>query len=92
MRARPPGQETAAVIDVLSVSENCSAVAGEDIVLRGIVSRLNLERKTGQIFATILVGDLPFTLRLTPQKNKEPTIFPGKTIYIRYRLDQIKWI
>ncbi len=88
----PPSQETAAVIDVLSVSENCSAVAGEDIVLRGIVSRLNLERKTGQIFATILAGDLPFTLRLTPQKNKEHTIFPGKTIYIRYRLDQIKWI
>ena len=88
----PPDQEAAAVIDVLSVSADRPTVAGEDIVLRGIVSRLSLERKTGDIFATILVGDLPFTVKLTLQQNKEHTVFPGKTIYICYRLDQIKWI
>jgi tungstate transport system ATP-binding protein len=88
----PSDREAAAVIDVLSVSENGSTVAGEDIGLRGTVSRLSLERKTGQIFATILVGDLPFTVKLTPQQSEAHTIFPGKTIYIRYRLDQIKWI
>ena len=88
----PPKQDAAAVIDVLSVSEDGSTIAGEDIVLNGTVSRLSLERKTGQIFATILVGDLPFTVRLTFQQGMECTIFPGKVIYIRYRLDQIKWI
>jgi len=88
----PPNQEAAAVIDVWSVSEDGSTIAGEDIVLGGTVSRLNLERKTGQLFATILVGDLPFTVGLTSQPGKEQTIFPGKTIFIRYRLDQIKWI
>jgi len=88
----PPNQEAAAVIEVLSVSEDGSSVAGEDIVLSGTVSRLSLERKTGKIFATILVGDLPFTVRLTFQQGKAHTIFPGKTIFIRYRLDQIKWI
>jgi len=88
----PPDQEAAAVIDVLSVSADGSTVAGEDIVLRGIVSRLSLERKTGQLFATILVGDFPFTVKLTPKQNKEHTVFPGKTIFICYRLDQIKWI
>jgi len=88
----PPDREAAAVIDVLTVGENDSSAAGEDIALRGIVSRLSLERKTGQLFATILVGDLPFTVRLTPQQNKEHAIFPGQTIAIRYRRDQIKWI
>jgi len=88
----PPDREAAAVIDILSVSESDTIAAGENIVLRGIVSRLSLERKTGQLFATILVGDLPFTVRLTPQQNKEHAIFPGQTIAIRYRLDQIKWI
>jgi tungstate transport system ATP-binding protein len=88
----PPDKTAAAVIDVLSVSADRPTVSGEDIVLRGIVSRLSLERKTGQIFATILVGDLPFTVRLTPQLNRAHTVFPGKTIYISYRLDQIKWI
>ncbi|MBW2429314.1 MAG: ABC transporter ATP-binding protein [Deltaproteobacteria bacterium] len=88
----PPNPEAAAVIDVLSVSENGSTIAGEEIVLSGTVSRLSLERKTGQLFATILAGDLPFTVGLTFQQGKERTIFPAKTVFIRYRLDQIKWI
>jgi tungstate transport system ATP-binding protein len=88
----PPSLEAAAVIDVLSESEEASTTADEDIVLSGTVTRLSLERKTGQIFANVIVGDLPFTLRLTPLQSKEHTIFPGKNISIRYRLDQIKWI
>ena len=88
----PPGPEAAAVIDVLSVSENGSAFGREDMVLQGTVSRLSLEKKTGRIFATILAGDLPFTVRLTPQQNKAHSIFPGKMIYVRYCPDQIKWI
>jgi tungstate transport system ATP-binding protein len=88
----PPSQEAAAVIDVLAVSEDRSTIAGEGIILSGTVSRLSLERKTGQLFATILVGDLPFKVGLAFQQGKEHTLFPGKTIFIRYRLDQVKWI
>jgi tungstate transport system ATP-binding protein len=88
----PPDREAAAVIDVLSVSESGSTTRGEDIVLRGTVSRLSLERKTGQLFATILTGDISFTVGLTFQQGEEQTIFPGKAVFIRYRFDQIKWI
>jgi len=88
----PPNQEAAAVIDVLSVSENGATNAEEDIVLSGMVSRLSLERKTGQLFATILVGDLPFTVGLTLQQKQAQSIFPGKEIFIHYSLDRIKWI
>jgi len=89
---KPPNPEAAAVIDVLSVSEDGPPVAGENIVLQGTVSRVSLERKTGHVFATIFAGDHSFTVRLTPQQSKEHTIFPGKTVFISYRLDQIKWI
>jgi tungstate transport system ATP-binding protein len=88
----PPNPDAAAIIGVLSAFEDASAVGGDDIVLRGIVSRLSLERNTGQVFATINVGNQPFTVGLTPQQTKKRTLFPGKTISIRYRLDQIKWI
>jgi tungstate transport system ATP-binding protein len=88
----PPSQEAAAVIDVSSVGEDGATKAGEDIVLSGTVSRLSLERKTGQISATILVGDLPFTVGVSFQQDGGHTIFPGQTIFIRYRLDRIKWI
>jgi hypothetical protein len=76
----------------LSVSEDRSTIAGEGIILSGTVSRLSLERKTGQLFATILVGDLPFKVGLDIQQGKEHTLFPGRTIFVRYRLDQVKWI
>jgi tungstate transport system ATP-binding protein len=88
----PPNQEAAAVIDILSVSHDPPPTSGEDIVLSGTVSRLSLERKTSRLFATILVGDFPFSVGIDFGQIKEHTIFPGKTIFIRYRPDQIKWI
>ena len=88
----PTGAEAAAVIEILSVSQDRPEVSGEDIVLSGIVSRLSLERKTGRLFASILVGDFPFNVGLTSEQVKAHAIFPGKTIFFHYRLDQIKWI
>ena len=88
----PPNPEAAAVIGVLSIGEDGSGGAGEDIVLRGTVSRLSLERKTGHLFATVIVGDFSLTVGLTLQQGTGHTIFPGKTVLIRYRLDQVKWI
>jgi tungstate transport system ATP-binding protein len=88
----PPNQEAAAVIDILSVSHDRPSISDEDIVLKGTVSRLSLERKTDRLFATILVGDFPFSVGIDFEQVEEHTIFPGKTIFIRYRPDQIKWI
>ncbi|UCD89273.1 MAG: ABC transporter ATP-binding protein [Desulfobacterales bacterium] len=89
---KPPNKEAAAVIDVLSVSEDGAKKTTDDIILRGTVARLTLERNTDQIFATIIVGTLPFTVGLTQQQMKERAMFPGKTVSIRYHPDQIKWL
>jgi tungstate transport system ATP-binding protein len=88
----PPGPKAAAVINVMSVSENGPNASEGEVVLDGTVSRLSLERKSGQLFATILVGDLPITLGVRLQQGRDLALFPGKPIFIRYRLDQIKWV
>jgi tungstate transport system ATP-binding protein len=88
----PPNQEAAALIDDLAVSESESGAGDDDHVLRGIVSRLSLEKNTGQVVATIIAANLPFTVGLTPQQIKERTIFPGKEIFIHYNLKSVKWI
>jgi tungstate transport system ATP-binding protein len=88
----PPGPDAAAVIQALSFSRDASSPDGEDVVLEGTVSRLSLEKKTGHVFATVLAGDFPFTLRLTPEQSRERMVFPGKTIRIRYRIDQVRWV
>jgi tungstate transport system ATP-binding protein len=88
----PPNQEAAALIHDPAVNESESRAGDDDYVLRGIVSRLSLEKNTGQVVATIIAGNLPFTVGLTPQQKQERTIFPGKDIFIHYSLERIKWI
>lgn len=88
----PPDQERAAVIDVLSLDGDDTQASGETVVLKGTVTRLSLERKTGQLFATVLVGGLPFTVRLTRQQSQTHAVFPGEILSLRYRLEQVKWI
>jgi hypothetical protein len=88
----PPNQEAAAIIEDLVASEDESAVGEDDLVLRGNVSRLTLEKNTAQVVATIIAGNLPFTVGLTPQQTQERTIFPGKEIFIHYSLKCVKWI
>jgi len=88
----PPDQEAAAVVEAFVAGEAETAGANDHPVLKGTVARLSLERKTGQLFATILVGDLPFTAGVSFVKGQEHTVFPGKTIFIRYRQDRIRWI
>jgi tungstate transport system ATP-binding protein len=88
----PPDPEAAAVICALAVSEDEPKNPGDDIVLRGTVSRLSLERKSGQLFATILIGDLPFTVGLNHQQGSTQSLIPGRTLFIRYGFDRIKWI
>jgi tungstate transport system ATP-binding protein len=88
----PPNQEAAALIHDPAVNESESRAGDDDYVLRGIVSRLSLEKNTGQVVATIIAGNLPFTVGLTPQQKQERTIFPGRDIFIHYSLERIKWI
>ena len=88
----PPDQEDVAVIEDPAISEYESGSGDEDHVLRGTVSRLSLERNTGQVVATIIAGNMPFTVGLTLQQKQEQTIFPGKEIFIQYNLERIKWI
>ena len=89
---RPPGNGAAAVIDDFKIKDSASHESADVKILHGTVTRLSLERKTGQIFATIMTGNLPFTIGLTSQQAHGGKIFPGKTVFIHYRPDRIKWV
>ena len=88
----PPDPGAAAVIEAVIFGGEGAAAAGGDVVLTGVVSRLSLERKTGGVLATVLAGDLSFTVRLSPEESRTQAVFPGKTLHIRYRTDGIRWM
>ncbi len=89
---RPPNDEVAAIIDELKISINATRREDDERVLQGTVTRLNLARNTGQLFATVLVGDQTFTIQQPLKPAADQVIFPGKTIFVHYRPSQIRWI
>ena len=88
----PPNDDVAAILDGLSFAGDDETIDDRKFVLRGVVTRFNLERNSGRLFATVLVENQAFTLELTNQQAEERTVFPGKTISICYDPDRIRWI
>jgi tungstate transport system ATP-binding protein len=89
---RPPNKDMAAIIQRISISTSGEPKDDDKQVLRGTVTRLNLAKHTGQLIATILVGDQAFTVQQDLEPAKKQDLFPGRTIYMRYKPSEIKWI
>jgi len=90
--SRPPSDEAAAIIHVGSIGEDNARVDEDDAVLKGTITRINLERNSGKLFATIVAGDQNFIVELTQRQTQERTLFPGKEVFIHYCLKTIRWI
>ena len=88
----PPNPEAPALIDLLPAGTKGPADTDDMHVLQGTVSRLSLEKKTGHVFATVLVGGYPFTLRMAPDQRVKQSIDPGDAISVHYRIDQVTWV
>jgi tungstate transport system ATP-binding protein len=88
----PPNKDALAIIDAVSVKEDNLEKGPNEINLSGTVSLLSLDKITGLVHATIIVGSHPFTVGLTDQQIQAQAIYPGKTIWVHYSIDHIKWI
>ena len=87
----PPDPDSAAVIPFTEAGEAGEAKTGRQIV-RGVVSRLNLERSTGNVIATVMAGDLAFTVILSKGQIRDRSVFPGQSFEACYGIDEISWI
>ena len=88
----PPSPDAAALINLLPAEMEPDGRTDEMIVLKGMVSRLSLEKKTGHVFATVLIGGNPFTMRMAPDRIEKQNIYPGDIVVVHYRIDQVKWL
>ncbi|MFZ7127937.1 MAG: energy-coupling factor ABC transporter ATP-binding protein [Desulfobacterales bacterium] len=90
----PPDPDSVAVIRFSGVDglPDSSGYRTIDQRARGTVSRLNLEKRTGRIVATITSGDIALTVVLTERQCHDRRIFPGQPLEAGYRIDEIAWI
>ncbi len=92
--SEPPQPDAMALIEPTSITRAVDTKPGDSgvNVLEGIVSRLTLEKTRAEIVATILIGNLPFTLKLSQQKTRQENLYPGQRVYLYYTPDSVKWL
>ena len=88
---RPDAVAVLAPSDLTNGPDSLSADSGAHS-LDGIVSRLTLEKNSTDILATILVGNLPLTLKISPQKIKQKNLYPGQKVTLNYEPNSVKWL
>ena len=90
--SQPPREDAAAVVDITAVTEKDVRINEPGGILCGTVSRISLERSSGQVFATINVGAQTFVVKLTSRQVDKQSLFPGTRVFLHYYPDQVKWI
>jgi tungstate transport system ATP-binding protein len=70
---------------------SCRHLAGHCGGLTGTVSRLAYQRRSGSVAVTVLAGDLPLTVRMTPDRLRSLGLAPGDTVSLDYPLSAVRW-
>jgi tungstate transport system ATP-binding protein len=90
---QPPEDKAIAIISPshISTAKPVKTNNPDAHFLEGKISRLSLEKKAGDIEVTILIGNLPFIIKLTKQQVYNENLFPGCNIIIQYYSDNVTW-
>ncbi|MDJ0782569.1 MAG: ATP-binding cassette domain-containing protein [Desulfosarcinaceae bacterium] len=89
----PPADEAVAFLAPEAVALNpLEAGPTGHAHLKGILTRLALEPNHRQLTATIMVGDLALSARLTVERVAEQQLYPGRTVTLSYTPASIRWI
>jgi tungstate transport system ATP-binding protein len=90
---QPPEILSAAVIDQATVTPVDQLVVDGDhrVRLSGLITRLALEKASGDIIGSVLVANLPFTTSLTEKEVHELELYPGRRVHLLYDLNSVRW-
>jgi hypothetical protein len=59
--------------------------------LTGLITRLALEKASGEIVGSVLVGNLPFTTSLTENEVHTKGLYPGRQVHLFYDMNSVRW-
>jgi len=59
--------------------------------LSGHITAMLLEKESNHVLVTVLVQDLSFVLKLTPDQISSLGLYPGKTITLGFLPDDVEW-
>jgi len=90
---KPPEILSAAVIDHTAIvpADRPSPNGGDQVRLSGLITRLALEKASGDIIGSVLVANLPFTTTLTESQVHENGLYPGRQVHLLYDVTSVRW-
>lgn len=90
---KPPDALSAAVIDHTAIfPADRSPPNGENqVALTGLITRLALEKASGDIVGSVLVANIPFTATLTEKEVVESGLYPGRRVHLLYDVRSVRW-
>jgi tungstate transport system ATP-binding protein len=89
----PPTADAAAVIADMRLlnGDAPSASDSASCTLFGTITRLALEKASGDVRVSILVAGLPFTVVLPQPQIHEQALYPGRRVSLVYTWPAIRW-
>jgi tungstate transport system ATP-binding protein len=90
----PPAADAAAVVgDVRLLNGDAAAAPGfADGSLSGVITRLSLEKASGDVRVSIRVAGLAFTTVLTQWQIADQGFYPGRRIRLAYDGSRLRWV
>ncbi len=92
---RPPNPGAIALLrpEASSSTVENEPVADPEIHLLAVtVTRLILNRKTREIVTTLFAGGINLTINFTREEASKLDLFPGRQLFLKYRIADVKWV
>lgn len=90
----PPAADATAVIEDLHVlhAEAPPVIVPTTCTLSGLISRLALEKTSGEVRASVLAANLPFTIVLPQAQIQGQGLYPGRHVRLAYDWSRVRWV
>jgi len=92
--AEPPTSDAVAIVEPTTIISAAGIRPADPDAnrLEGTISRLTLEKSSGEIVVTVLIGSWPFTVKSSRQKIQQGGLYPGQKVIVYYDPHAVTWL
>ncbi len=92
--SEPPKSDAVAILEPAAIFNGTDKRSADPNahILNGIISRLTLDKNSADTLATILIGTLPLTLKMSRHKIQQDNLYPGQHVKVYYDPHTVTWL
>ena len=75
----------------ITISDSFFPLNNDEITLKGTLSGLDMDKNSGDIFASVAVGATLFSARIGNTRETPSILCPGTPVVLSYHPDSVIW-